>query len=59
MLLASNDEQEHFFFFKEKAPDVWKGICKLGCNATDLFLPENVGSLPEHSIQAHANWVYL
>lgn len=58
MLLASNDEQEHFFF-KAKAPDVWKGICKLGCNATDLFLPENVGFLPEHSIQAHANWVYL
>ena len=61
MLLASDDEQQYFFFFfqSKKAPDVQKGICKLCYNATDLFLPENVGFLPESSIQAHANWVYL
>lgn len=60
MLLAGDDEQQHFFFFfKAKTPEVWKGICKLCCNATDLFLPENVGFLPERSIQAHTNRVYL
>lgn len=60
MLLASDDEQQRFFFFfKAKTPEVWKGICKLCCNATDLFLPEKVGFLPERSVQAHANWVYL
>lgn len=44
---------------KAKAPEVWKGICKLCCNATNLLLPEKVGSLPECSIQALANWVCI